>query len=124
MIATSLWKAKKNTVPTIRVLALAAKPSTLRIVGIFFVLRMDDMGWSGACLLNVEKINGQVVGQCQLWTRGGLDGVQIAIEDCVIPIPREVILEIVAGEYRSKMVAKYEHADTEQLIAEIFGSKQ
>jgi hypothetical protein len=41
-----------------------------------------------------------------LWTRGGLEGVLVRLDDKVIHIPRDAILEFVAHEYVAKQITR------------------
>lgn len=78
------------------------------------------MGWHRTQELEVEKAQ-QPADKCGLWTRGGLEGMEVRVDDKVIHIPREAILDLVASEYISKQVSKYEQMDTEQAIADMMG---
>ena len=76
------------------------------------------MGWSRARVLEVETVK-QPVEECGLWTRGGLEGVRVIIADKVISIPREAILELVADEYVSKQISRFEQMTTDEAVREI-----
>ena len=78
------------------------------------------MGWGKVCEL--ESRSGDiVVSECGLWTRGGLEGVQVMVGRLVIDIPREVILRLVADEYVNKKIARYEQMTAEQAVDEMMG---
>jgi hypothetical protein len=79
------------------------------------------MGWSRARVLEVETVK-QPVEECGLWTRGGLEGVRVIIADKVISIPREAILELVADEYVSKQISRFEQMTTDEAVREMMGS--
>lgn len=81
------------------------------------------MGWHRTRELEVKKAS-ESSGKCGLWTRGGLEGVEVHIDDKVIQIPREAILDLVASEYISKRVSKYEQMDTGQAIADMMGESR
>lgn len=81
------------------------------------------MGWHRTRDLEVETRH-EPTDKCGLWTRGGLEGVEVHLEDKVIHIPREAILNLVASEYISKRVSKYEQMDTEQAIADMMGESR
>jgi hypothetical protein len=74
------------------------------------------MGWTRVRELSVEKSK-DVADECSLWSRGGLEGVEVHIDDNVIQIPRDAILELVASEFVSKQIARLEEMDTEQAVA-------
>jgi hypothetical protein len=59
---------------------------------------------------------------CGLWTRGGLEGVEVIIDDKRISIPRDAILELVADEYVSKQIARLKQLTTVDAVNEIMGS--
>ncbi len=44
------------------------------------------MGWHRTRELKVEKAN-EAADKCGLWTRGGLDGLEVRLDDNVIHIP-------------------------------------
>jgi hypothetical protein len=48
--------------------------------------------------------------------------LQVTIDDKVIHIPREAILELVAGEYISKRISRLEQMTTEDAIREMMDS--
>ena len=55
-----------------------------------------------------------------LWSRGGLEGLEICGEEMSIHIPKELILSLLADEFRSKMVSRYEGMSNEDALREIF----
>lgn len=71
--------------------------------------------------LAVEKAN-ETADKCGLWTRGGLTGVEVHIDDKIIHIPRQAILDLVAAEYVKNRIAKYEQMDTEDAIEDMIGN--
>jgi hypothetical protein len=79
------------------------------------------MGWHRTRILKVETAQNR--GQeCGLWTSGNLEHLQVTIDDKVIHIPREAILELVAGEYISKRISRLEQMTTEDAIREMMDS--
>lgn len=54
-----------------------------------------------------------------LWTRGGLEGVCIYVDNTRIDLPRELILSLVACEYRNKVVSAFEQMSDEEIIERI-----
>lgn len=78
------------------------------------------MGWTHTYELKTEQV-AKVADKCGLWTRGGLSGVEVHIEDKVIYLPREAILDLVAAEYVSHQVSRYEQMDTQQAIEDMMG---
>ena len=57
--------------------------------------------------------------QATLWTRGGLGGVQVKLAVIEIDIPRELLIQLCAAEYRSLMVSEYEQMTDEEAWAEM-----
>ncbi len=78
------------------------------------------MGWHRTRELQVETAQ-NAAEKCGLWTRGGLEGVEVHIDDKVIHVPRDAILELVASEYINKRIANYEQMDTGRAIADMMG---
>jgi hypothetical protein len=81
------------------------------------------MGWDRISELKVEK-SGSVTDKCELWTRGGLNGVTIYVDDKAIAIPKEVLLELVAAEFLRTQISRFEQMDTEQAIAAMMGESR
>ena len=80
------------------------------------------MGWHRTHTLEVEEAE-YAAKECGLWTRGGLEGLEVHIGRQIIHIPREAILELVSAEYVSRAISRLEQLSTEDAIAEIFGRK-
>lgn len=78
------------------------------------------MGWHLTRELTVEKAK-ESAEKCGLWTRGGLDGVEVHIGGDVIHIPRDAILDLVASEFLSKQISRFEQMNTDQAIALMMG---
>lgn len=78
------------------------------------------MGLRRKTALPVTRTKHAVAG-CELWTRGGLDGLEIHIEDKVIGIPREIVLELIANEYKLRKIDRLEGMSPEHLIDEMMG---
>lgn len=81
------------------------------------------MGWHRTRELKVEKAT-EATDKCGLWARGGLEGVEVHVEDKVIHIPREAILDLVASEFVSKQISRLEQMDTKQVIAVMMGESR
>jgi len=76
------------------------------------------MGWHKENNLRVENAT-EKVDVCSLWSRGGLNGIEIHIFDKIIHIPRQLIIDLVASEYINNRISKLEQMDTEEVIKEM-----
>ena len=62
------------------------------------------MGWSKVCDLEHEEDTGNK-DVCQLWSRRGLDGVEVVFQNHRIKIPKSVLLGLVADHRRNAQVS-------------------
>ena len=76
------------------------------------------MGWTKTTDLEFNQENRQTNG-CSLWTRGGLEGVEVHIQDYVIKIPSMVIWDLVADEFVRRKIEKYEQMNRDEAIEEL-----
>lgn len=76
------------------------------------------MGRNRISVLHVEEIARweDNIKECGLWSRGGLNGVEVHIGNKIISIPREELLKIIASEYVSNQVSKYEQMNVAEAI--------
>ena len=78
------------------------------------------MGWYRVAELQTEKPFDGVPDGPAIWSRGGLEGlsIQTSTGEC-IDLPREIVLGLVADEFRNKQLSRYEDMDTEGLLREM-----
>lgn len=77
------------------------------------------MGWDQVAELEVEKHQPADDGKPRLYSRGGLNGVVVTVEDKWIPIPRKVLFELVAQEYLNQEITRLECLEVEGILAEM-----
>ena len=54
-----------------------------------------------------------MVNEPELWTRGGLEGLEIRMQGALIQIPRDVIMRLVISEVISNQIAALEQLEVE-----------
>jgi len=74
------------------------------------------MGWSKVRDLECEP---RAIKQCALWSCGGTNGVEINIDGTIIKLPRKVIWDMIADDYVTRQIIKYEQMDSTDAILEI-----
>ena len=79
------------------------------------------MGWYRVCDLPAEEtISGPFTppddAEPSLWSRGGLQGVEVHHGDKCIKIPRKALLGLVCDEIRSEQVRQWEDMDDELVM--------
>lgn len=73
------------------------------------------MGWSRVAKLNVKE-ESESVEECGLFSRGGLEGVVVLIENKWIEIPKSVLIELVAEELVSQEISRLEQLEGQAAI--------
>ena len=76
------------------------------------------MGWYTVARLEVKESELQF-DECRLLSRGGLEGLQIHIEDKTIHLPKNIILDLVADEYTQEKIRNYESMDTVEALIDM-----
>jgi len=74
------------------------------------------MGWRKVCDLECEP---KAKENCCLMSRGGLEGVEVTIDNRTIKIPREIIMKMFVDEYISRQISRYEGMSFDDAIKEI-----
>lgn len=64
------------------------------------------MGWKRVSDLEYEQASEPTI-KCGLYSRGGLEGVEVHVDDKVVKIPKKLLLNMVADHYQNCMIAKY-----------------
>lgn len=77
------------------------------------------MGWTRIAKLETTTLDPAITGPTAIWTRGGIEGVEVHHECTCIHIPRSVILELIADEYTSAMIRKYESMEVDAILDEM-----
>lgn len=73
------------------------------------------MGWHRIDIPVVEKVD-EKAESCGLWTRGGLNGVEIHIDDKIIHLEKSVLLDLFASELISNEISKLEGMEGQEAI--------
>lgn len=80
------------------------------------------MGSHRVCSLEFDR-NGNLYDGASLWTRGGLSGVYVAVDDKEVHIPAEIIRILIGEEYVKQRINRLEQMTTDQAIDEMMGFK-
>jgi len=86
------------------------------------------MGWTRVAELQITEKNSVSIiipgswsqlseGAASLWSRGGINGVEVHIGPYIVEIPLEVLRKLIADEIRDRHISSLEEMDTAGILA-------
>lgn len=73
-------------------------------------------------VMEVKDKNSVPYAECGLWSRGGLEGVEIRFGQQTISIPREVIMALVGDDLRSREISRLEQMPSDDVVPYLLNS--
>jgi len=78
------------------------------------------MGWAFVTKLDITQTTNTEEPGASLWTRGGVNGIEIHRGADIIHISREVLLELLADDIRTHKIGALEGMEAEEILAQCF----